>query len=40
MESPEFLYYGTSTEALKKMMESGEISRMGCHAVHMREKRN
>lgn len=34
-EPPEFLYHGTTMEALNKIMASGEISRMSRHAVHM-----
>jgi len=40
MNPPEFLYHGTTTDALKKIMESGEISRMSRHAVHMQENKN
>ncbi len=32
---PEFLYHGTTTEALSKIMESGAIMKMKRHAVHM-----
>ena len=32
---PRFLYHGTTTAALEKILESGEISRMSRHAVHM-----
>ena len=35
MLPPQFLYHGTNTEALKAIMESGAIQRMGRHAVHM-----
>lgn len=32
---PEYLYHGTTTAALEKILESGGISKMGRHAVHM-----
>lgn len=32
---PEYLYHGTTTEALDLIMESGAIERMSRHAVHM-----
>lgn len=32
---PEFLYHGTTTEALNGIYESGHISKMKRHAVHM-----
>ena len=32
---PEFLYHGTTTEALQDIMKSGAILRMSRHAVHM-----
>ena len=32
---PEYLYHGTTTEALDKIMESGAIMKMSRHAVHM-----
>lgn len=35
MNPPEFLYHGTTTEALKKINASGGISKMERHAVHM-----
>lgn len=35
MEPPEFLYHGTTTEALKQIIASGGISKMSRHAVHM-----
>lgn len=34
-EPPEFLYHGTNTNALKKIISSGHISKMNRHAVHM-----
>lgn len=34
-EPPEFLYHGTTTQAMEKIMKSGAISRMKRHAVHM-----
>lgn len=34
---PEYLYHGTTTEALNEIMESGAILRMSRHAVHMQE---
>lgn len=34
-EPPEYLYHGTTTEALSKIMESGAVKRMKRHAVHM-----
>lgn len=39
MTPPEFLYHGTTTEALKKIMASGGISRMSRHAVHMQAEK-
>lgn len=39
MNPPEFLYHGTTTEALKKIMASGEISKMSRHAVHMQAEK-
>lgn len=38
-EPPEYLYHGTTTEALKKIMVSGEISKMSRHAVHMQAEK-
>lgn len=35
---PEYLYHGTNTEALKKILESGAILKMNRHAVHMQEE--
>lgn len=32
---PEYLYHGTTTEALKDIMKSGAILKMNRHAVHM-----
>lgn len=32
---PEFLYHGTTTEALEEILKSGAILRMSRHAVHM-----
>lgn len=32
---PEYLYHGTTTSALQKIMDSGRISKMKRHAVHM-----
>lgn len=34
-EPPEFLYHGTTTVALEKIYQSGAISKMSRHAVHM-----
>jgi len=34
---PKFLYHGTTAQAVGKIMESGAISRMSRHAVHMQE---
>lgn len=34
-EPPAFLYHGTTTEAYQKIKESGYISKMKRHAVHM-----
>ena len=34
-EPPEHLYHGTTEEAWQKIRESGYISKMGRHAVHM-----
>lgn len=36
---PEFLYHGTTTEALKKIVASGYISKMSRHAVHMQAEK-
>ena len=36
-EPPEFLYHGTTTKALEMIYESGAISKMERHAVHMQE---
>lgn len=35
VEPPEYLYHGTTTAALEKIMESGAILKMARHAVHM-----
>lgn len=35
LEPPEYLYHGTTQEALEKILSSGGISKMGRHAVHM-----
>lgn len=37
MDPPEFLYHGTTTIALEKIKETGAISKMSRHAVHMQE---
>ena len=34
-QPPEYLYHGTTEESWQKIQESGHISRMGRHAVHM-----
>ena len=34
---PEYLYHGTTTEALQDIMKSGAILKMSRHAVHMQE---
>lgn len=34
-QPPEYLYHGTTEESWEKIRESGYISRMGRHAVHM-----
>jgi putative RNA 2'-phosphotransferase len=34
-EPPEFLYHGTTTAAMRKIVASGHISKMKRHAVHM-----
>jgi putative RNA 2'-phosphotransferase len=34
-QPPEFLYHGTTTDAMKKILASGYISKMKRHAVHM-----
>lgn len=34
---PKFLYHGTTTLSLEKILASGSISKMGRHAVHMQE---
>lgn len=35
LRPPAFLYHGTTAAALEKILESGAISKMGRHAVHM-----
>lgn len=35
LEPPEFLYHGTTTAALEKILASGTICKMSRHAVHM-----
>ena len=37
---PEYLYHGTTTEALQDIMKSGAIFKMSRHAVHMQEDVN
>ncbi len=37
-EVPEFLYHGTTTEALQKIMDSGAIKKMERHAVHLQQE--
>ena len=37
---PEYLYHGTTTEALRDIMASGAILRMSRHAVHMQADAN
>ena len=34
-EPPEYLYHGTTTDALEKILKNGAISKMKRHAVHM-----
>ena len=34
-QPPEYLYHGTTEESWQKIQESGHISKMGRHAVHM-----
>lgn len=34
-QTPEFLYHGTTVEALEKIKDSGGISKMSRHAVHL-----
>lgn len=36
-EPPTYLYHGTNTEALEKILHSGHISKMARHAVHMQD---
>lgn len=37
-EPPQYLYHGTTTEALEKIKESGGLCKMQRHAVHMQEE--
>jgi len=37
MAPPKYLYHGTTTQALEKILESGAVSKMSRHAVHMQE---
>jgi len=39
MEPPEYLYHGTTTAALGKIMHSGAVLKMKRHAVHMQAER-
>lgn len=39
-EPPQYLYHGTTTEAYEKIQESGYISKMKRHAVHMQSKKD
>lgn len=36
-DTPEFLYHGTTVKAAEKIFQSGAISKMSRHAVHMQE---
>ena len=36
-EPPEYLYHGTTADALNEILKSGAISKMSRHAVHMQE---
>ena len=38
-QPPEYLYHGTTENAYRKILESGFISKMGRHAVHMQAER-
>ncbi len=38
-EPPEFLYHGTTAEALEKIRASGAVMKMKRHAVHMQQSR-
>ena len=40
MQPPKFLYHGTNTAALQKITDSGYISKMSRHAVHMQAEKN
>ena len=35
LSTPDYLYHGTTTAAVEKIMESGAISKMSRHAVHL-----
>ena len=37
-QPPEYLYHGTTEESWQKIRESGHISKMGRHAVHMQSE--
>ena len=37
-QPPEYLYHGTTEESWQKIQESGHISKMGRHAVHMQSE--
>lgn len=37
LEPPEYLYHGTTTAALKKIINSGAICKMSRHAVHLQD---
>lgn len=39
-EPPEYLYHGTTSDALERILQSGAISKMKRHAVHMQENMN
>ena len=36
---PQFLYHGTTTAAMEKILESGEIKKMSRHADHLHRRR-
>jgi len=38
LEPPEYLYHGTTTVALEKILNSGAIQKMSRHAVHMQDQ--
>lgn len=40
LEPPIYLYHGTTTTALEKIMKSGKISKMSRHDVHLQAKMN